>query len=112
MGVVGALQIDVLGERLKVEYGLPIGFEPARFNVCRWISSETLDQVDMFITKHRGDIARDLDGDPVYMAANDFSLNYEADRAPEMVFKNIKDYRLTEYVFRKIKPPAEGSLWF
>jgi len=89
-----ALQIDVLGERLKVEYGLPVGFEPARFNVCRWISAEMDDQVDKFIAKHRGDIARDLDGDPVYMAANDFSLNYEADRAPEMTFKGIKDYQV------------------
>lgn len=94
VGVVGALQIDVLGERLKAEYGLPVGFEPARFNVCRWISAPTPEQLDKFIAKHRGDIARDLDGDPVYLAANDFSLNYEADRAPEMVFKDIKDYQV------------------
>ena len=40
VGVVGALQLDVLKERLKQEYGLPVDFEPARFNVCRWISAE------------------------------------------------------------------------
>jgi len=40
------------------------------------------------------DIARDLDGDPVFLAENAFSLNYEADRAPGMVFKEIKDYQV------------------
>ncbi|MET0747221.1 MAG: peptide chain release factor 3, partial [Rhizobium sp.] len=31
VGVVGALQLDVLIERLKAEYGLPIGYETTRF---------------------------------------------------------------------------------
>ena len=37
VGVVGALQLDVLKERLSVEYTLPVDFEMARFSVCRWI---------------------------------------------------------------------------
>ena len=39
VGVVGALQLDVLTERLNAEYGLPVSFEPSRFEVCRWVSS-------------------------------------------------------------------------
>ena len=39
VGVVGALQLDVLAERLQSEYGLPIAYETPRFSVCRWISS-------------------------------------------------------------------------
>ena len=39
VGVVGALQLDVLVERLNAEYGLPVSFEPSRFEVCRWVSS-------------------------------------------------------------------------
>ena len=39
VGVVGALQLDVLAERLNAEYGLPVSFEPSRFEVCRWVSS-------------------------------------------------------------------------
>ena len=38
VGVVGALQLDVLVERLKVEYGLPVGFEQSRFELARWVS--------------------------------------------------------------------------
>ena len=40
VGVVGALQLDVLKERLSGEYGLPVSFEMARFSVCRWISAD------------------------------------------------------------------------
>ncbi len=40
VGVVGALQLDVLKERLAGEYGLPVDFEMARFSVCRWIAAD------------------------------------------------------------------------
>ena len=41
VGVVGALQLDVLKERLSVEYTLPVEFEVARFSVCRWIEADS-----------------------------------------------------------------------
>ena len=40
VGVVGALQLDVLKERLMGEYGLPVSFEMSRFSVCRWVSAD------------------------------------------------------------------------
>ncbi|MCZ2327951.1 peptide chain release factor 3 [Bartonella sp. F02] len=94
IGVIGALQIDVLTERLKVEYFLPVSFEPARFSVCRWISSENKDELQKFLTNHRSAIAHDLDGDPVFLADNHFSLNYEAERAPKIKFATFKDYQI------------------
>ncbi|WP_162654320.1 peptide chain release factor 3 [Lentilitoribacter sp. Alg239-R112] len=93
VGVVGALQLDVLKERLKVEYSLPVSFELARFSICRWISADDESDVDQFIKTHRGDIARDLDGDPVFLAADGFSLNYEADRSPSIKMVDIKEYQ-------------------
>ncbi|EJF74574.1 peptide chain release factor 3 [Bartonella alsatica] len=94
IGVVGALQIDVLMERLKVEYSLPVNFEPARFSVCRWILAEDKNELQKFVTNHRSAIARDLDSDPVFLAENHFSLNYEAERAPKIKFLAFKDYQI------------------
>jgi peptide chain release factor 3 len=94
VGVVGALQIDVLQQRLEIEYALPVGFETARFTVCRWISSADRAELEKFINAHRGDIARDLDGDPVFLADSGFGLNYEAERWPAITFKAIKDYQI------------------
>lgn len=94
VGVIGALQIDVLTERLKVEYSLPVSFETARFNICRWISSESKDELQNFLTNHRSSIAYDLDGDPVFLAENHFFLNYEAERVPKIKFATFKDYQI------------------
>ncbi|KPB02051.1 peptide chain release factor 3 [Ahrensia marina] len=96
VGVIGALQLDVLKARLDAEYSLPVEFETARFSVCRWISSENKASFDAFLNKHRSSTAKDLDGDPVFLAENGFSLNYEAERAPDMVFKTIKDYQVSK----------------
>ena len=96
VGVVGALQLDVLKERLNVEYGLPVDFETARFTVCRWISADAKVELERFIESHRGDIARDLDGDPVFLAPHAFGLNYEADRWKAIRFDAIKDYQVRE----------------
>ncbi|SMH34391.1 peptide chain release factor 3 [Mesorhizobium australicum] len=96
VGVVGALQLDVLKERLAAEYGLPVDFEIARFTVCRWIDADSPAELDRFIDSHRGDIARDLDGDPVFLAQHGFGLNYEADRWKQITFTAIKDYQVRE----------------
>lgn len=92
VGVIGALQLDVLKERLQSEYGLPVRFEAARFNLCRWISAEDEDDVEKFVNAKRADIARDLDGDAVFMASDGFSLNYESERWPTIRFAHIKEY--------------------
>ena len=96
VGVVGALQIDVLRERLNVEYTLPVDFEMSRFSVCRWIEADDKADIERFIETHRGDIARDLDGDPVFMAPHEFGLNYEADRWKQIRFAAIKDYQVRD----------------
>ena len=96
VGVVGALQLDVLKERLSVEYTLPVDFEMARFTICRWISAADKTELQRFMESHRGDIARDLDGDPVFLAPHEFGLNYEAERWKQIRFDAIKDYQVRE----------------
>jgi peptide chain release factor 3 len=96
VGVVGALQLDVLKERLAAEYSLPVDFEVARFSVCRWIAADSAMELNRFIEAHRGDIARDLDHDPVFLAQHAFSLNYEAERWKAIRFTAVKDYQVRE----------------
>ncbi|SHO59806.1 peptide chain release factor 3 [Pseudoxanthobacter soli DSM 19599] len=96
VGVVGALQLDVLVERMQAEYGLPIGFEQSRFTVCRWISSDSRADLEKFVEAQRSAIADDLDGAPVFMATSAFSLKYEQERAPQIVFSEVKDYQVRQ----------------
>ncbi len=95
VGVVGALQLDVLKERLQVEYGLPIGYDVCQFQVARWITSDNRTALESFIDSHGSSMANDLDGAPVYMASSAFSLRYEQERAADITFSDIKDYQKT-----------------
>ena len=93
VGVVGALQLDVLKERLQAEYGLPIDFETSRFSVCRWIESESEAEIDKFVNAHGSAMASDLDGAPVFMATTAFSLRYEEERWEKIRFTDVNDYQ-------------------
>ena len=52
--------------------------------------------MEKFLTVKRGDIARDLDGDPVFLAQDAFSLRYEAERYPAIKMAAIKEYHVAK----------------
>ncbi len=90
VGVIGALQLDVLGDRLTHEYGLPIGFEQAPCEVLRWITAEDPAKLTRFIDANRSSIAKDSEGDYVYMSPSVFSLNWVQERNPDIKFVDVK----------------------
>ncbi len=90
VGVIGALQLDVLADRLKHEYGLKTDFDPAPCDAVRWIRSKDPAALKKFIDSNRSSIATDLDGDHVYLPGSIFNLNYNAGRNPDVEFLEIK----------------------
>jgi len=93
VGVVGSLQLDVLKVRLKDEYGLDIGFDQPEFQLARWISCDDDKKLNDFVQANYSSCAEDLDGDKVFMARNQFILDYTGERAPGIVFTDIKDVK-------------------
>jgi peptide chain release factor 3 len=91
VGVVGPLQLDVLKVRLEAEYGLEVGFDQSEFQLARWISVDDDKKLDEFTKNKSSSVAEDLDGDPVFLARNQFDLDYTAERAPGLVFNDVKD---------------------
>ena len=75
VGVVGALQFEVLASGIELEYGLPVRFETSQFTSARWVNGEKL-AVDKFSTANKQHIATDHDGDPVYLTR----LQWDIDR--------------------------------
>jgi peptide chain release factor 3 len=92
VGVVGALQLDVLVERLQAEYGLPVSFEPSRFELCRWVEAGSTPELAKFLNAYPSSVATDLDGAPVFLAASAWALNYEKEKWPDVRFLEVKDY--------------------
>jgi peptide chain release factor 3 len=95
VGVVGPLQLEVLQVRLKDEYGLEVMWDVAEFALARWISSDDRKALEDFVTANPTSMAEDLDGDLVYLARNQFYLDYTRERAPGIVFTDIKDPNAT-----------------
>jgi len=90
VGVIGALQLDVLADRLEHEYGLKTDFDPAPCDLVRWISSADAAALSRFVAKYRSSIATDLDGAQVFLAQSAFNLSYTRDKNPEIEFQEIK----------------------
>jgi peptide chain release factor 3 len=93
VGVVGPLQLDVLKARLDAEYSLPVEFEVSEFQLARWISSDDRKKLDAFVSANSSGVADDVDGDPVFLAKNEFYLGYTKERAEGIVFSSIKDVK-------------------
>jgi peptide chain release factor 3 len=93
VGVVGPLQLDVLKARLAAEYGLDIDYETPEFQLARWIAADDRKALDQFVEANYSSCAEDLDGDRVFMARNQFILDYTHERAPGIVFTDIKDVK-------------------
>ncbi|WP_181705307.1 peptide chain release factor 3 [Chthonobacter rhizosphaerae] len=90
VGFVGALQLDVLQNRLDQEYGLQVGFEGSQYNMARWIGGEDRDIAD-FLATNRSSLAEDVDGDPVLLATSGYAFNYIRDKWPKIRFTDIKE---------------------
>ena len=95
VGVVGPLQLDVLKVRLSEEYGLEIAFEQPEFQLARWIASADGKKIEDFVQTNYSSCAEDLDGDKVFMARNQFILDYTRERALGISFTDIKDVKDT-----------------
>ena len=93
VGVVGSLQLDVLKARLDAEYTLPVDFEVSDFQLTRWISSDNAKTLEAFVSANSSGVADDVDGDPVFLAKNQFYLDYTKERAEGIVFSSIKDVK-------------------
>jgi peptide chain release factor 3 len=93
VGVVGALQLDVLSSRIEQEYSVPVAFEAAPFDTARWIFSEDAARLKTFIEQNRSAMSEDREGAPVYLVRNNWELNRMKDNFPEITFSATRERR-------------------
>ncbi len=86
VGVVGALQLDVLAARIEQEYRLRIGFESAPYETARWIIAADPHSLKQFIEANRGAVSEDRDGAPVFLARNAWELRRMTELWPQLRF--------------------------
>jgi len=90
IGVVGALQLEVLAARIKSEYELGVRLEPAPYETARWIDGDK-GELERFIDANRSAVAEDHDNAPVYLARNAWDLNTTIRDWPGLRFSTTRE---------------------
>lgn len=90
VGVVGALQFEVLASRIELEYGLPVRFEGSQFTSARWVTGPK-DKVDAFIAANKQHISHDNDGDVVFLTRLQWDIDRVARDYPDVTLSATKE---------------------
>ncbi|MGB4106837.1 MAG: peptide chain release factor 3 [Alphaproteobacteria bacterium] len=90
VGVVGALQFDVLADRIRTEYNIPVKFEETTLHTARWLAADDPQVLKKFMDSNQGAIANDHDGDPVFLARNSWHLGDAQDKNKDIRFMTTK----------------------
>ena len=90
VGVVGQLQLDVLVSRLEAEYKVEAALEASPFATARWLKGSDAAQRS-FAEFNRPNLAKDRDGDLVFMAKSPWDVNYQQEKNPDLVFSATKE---------------------
>jgi len=91
VGVVGALQFDVLADRIRTEYEVPVHFEQTELYTARWVYAETGPELKKFEDSNRTAMASDHEESPVFMARNAWHLNHTQDENKSIKFMATKE---------------------
>jgi peptide chain release factor 3 len=91
VGVVGALQLDVLTARLDAEYGLATRLDGAPYQAARWLDADDPAEIERFRAKNPSSSAEDHDGVPVFLARNAWDLKTTIEEWPQLRFRETRE---------------------
>ena len=91
VGVVGVLQFEVLADRIRTEYNIPVHFETTQLYTARWVTCSDSLKLKKFLDENRGAIGNDHDDEPVFLARNAWHLDKAAEDYPDIAFHKTKE---------------------
>lgn len=91
VGVVGPLQFEILADRIRTEYDLPVRFEATEIYTARWLESESYQALKKFGDANQASMAEDHDGAPVFLARNAWHLDKACEGARDVRFLKTKE---------------------
>ena len=94
IGTVGELQFDVIKYRLEHEYGATCEFRPMKYYKACWLTSDNKEKLNEFIRIKTTDIAKDKDGNWVYLAPSAWILKLEQQNYPDITFHTTSEFKL------------------
>ena len=91
VGVVGVLQFEVMADRIKNEFGLPVMFEPTQYYTARWVSCEDKNIWKKFFDTNQMNLAVDNNGQDVFLARNAWHLNKIKEDFPQLILSKTRE---------------------
>ncbi len=91
VGVVGSLQFDVLADRIRTEYGIPVVFEPTSYYTARWVETDDHKHLRDFLQQNESSAADDHANAPVFLARNSWHLDTTRKDWPKITFLEVKE---------------------
>jgi len=91
VGVAGALQFDVLADRIRTEYDIPVHFEGTSLHTARWIEAGDAQALKRFSHANHASMAADHNGSPVFLARNAWHLKTTIEEWPAVRFLKTKE---------------------
>ena len=86
VGVLGALQFEIMADRIRTEYDIIVKFTPIQLYTARWLESDNLQVIKQFSDKNQSSIADDHDQTPVFLARNEWHLDNAIKEWPAIRF--------------------------
>ena len=91
VGVAGALQFDVLADRVRTEYSVDVHFEGTSLYTARWVEADDPLAFKKFLNANDGSLAEDHNGSPVFLARNAWHLKMTTEDWPGVRFLKTKE---------------------
>lgn len=91
VGVVGVLQFEVMADRIRSEFNLPVAFEPTQYYTARWVSCEDKAVLKKFMDANQANIGEDHDGETVFLARNAWHLGKIQEDFPKLVLSKTRE---------------------
>jgi peptide chain release factor 3 len=92
LGAVGPLQFEIVAHRLATEYKVDALYENANIATARWLVYPDDMARRNFEREQGGQLARDVDGNPVFLASNKYNLQVTMERWPKVAFHATREH--------------------
>ena len=93
VGTVGELQFEVIQYRLKHEYGASAEFQHKALHKACWITTNDDLKLADFIKRKAQYVAKDKDGNDVFLAQTPFLLQSAENDYPEITFHTTSEFK-------------------
>ncbi len=92
LGAVGQLQFEVVAQRLQSEYKVDAIYDGSSVATARWLTYPDENIRREFERQQYSSLATDVDGNPVFLAANKYNLQVTMERWPKVGFHATREH--------------------